>query len=167
MEMAEALLRRDLTVTVICAEEAPMSSLDPDMGDLIADAMRGLGINLHLGRHVVSMDVEHGHVVAVHTEDGRFPADLVVLGTGARPNSSLAATAGIEIGPTGGIATDDHQRTSADGVFAAGDCVETRHLVTGAPVAIALGTHANKQGRVVGINATGGEAVSPVSSAPQ
>jgi NADPH-dependent 2,4-dienoyl-CoA reductase/sulfur reductase-like enzyme len=57
--------------------------------------------------------------------------------------------------------TDDHQRTSADGVFAAGDCVETRQLVTGGPVAIALGTHANKQGRVVGINATGGDAVFP------
>ena len=161
IEMAEALLRRDLVVTVICPQPAPMSSLDPDMGALIADAMRGLGIGLHLGEPVVSFDVEHGHVVAAHTADDRFPADFVVLGTGARPNVALAEAAGIEIGPTGGIVTDDHQRTSADGVFAAGDCVETRHLVTGAPVAIALGTHANKQGRVVGINATGGDAVFP------
>jgi NADPH-dependent 2,4-dienoyl-CoA reductase/sulfur reductase-like enzyme len=161
LEMAEALLRRDLVVTVICPQPAPMSSLDPDMGDLIADAMRGLGIDLHLGEPVVSFEVEHGHVVAAHTADARFPADFVVLGTGARPNVALAEAAGIEIGPTGGIVTDDHQRTSASGVFAAGDCVETRHLVTGAPVAIALGTHANKQGRVVGINATGGDAVFP------
>ena len=85
----------------------------------------------------------------------------MVLGIGAKPNVTLARAAGIVIGPTGGIATDDHQRTSVDGVFAAGDCVETRHRVTGAPVAIALGTHANKQGRVVGINATGGDAVFP------
>jgi NADPH-dependent 2,4-dienoyl-CoA reductase/sulfur reductase-like enzyme len=161
VEMAEALLRRGIQVTVICSQPAPMSSLDPDMGDLIADALRGLGVDLHLGEHVVSFDVEHGRVVAAVTAAGRYPADLVVLGTGARPNVALAEAAGIEIGPTGGIVTDDHQRTSADGVFAAGDCVETRHLVTGAPVAIALGTHANKQGRVVGINTTGGDAVFP------
>jgi NADPH-dependent 2,4-dienoyl-CoA reductase/sulfur reductase-like enzyme len=161
IEMAEALLRRGLCVTVICAQAAPMSSLDPDMGDLIADAMRGLGIDLHLGEHVLSLEVEDGHVKTAVTANARFPADLVVLGIGARPNVTLARAAGIEIGPTGGIATDDHQRTSVANVFAAGDCVETRQLVTGAPVAIALGTHANKQGRVVGINATGGDATFP------
>ena len=97
-----------------------------------------------------------------HASTGTYPADLVVLGIGVAPERrTLARDAGIAIGPTGGIATDDHQRTSADGVFAAGDCVETRHRVTGAPVAIALGTHANKQGRVVGINATGGDASFP------
>ncbi len=92
---------------------------------------------------------------------GTYPTDLVVLGIGSHPNVELAQRAGITIGPTGGIATDDHQRTSAAGVFAAGDCVETHHRVTGRPVAIALGTHANKQGRVVGINTTGGDAVFP------
>ncbi|HUV09418.1 MAG TPA: FAD-dependent oxidoreductase, partial [Acidimicrobiia bacterium] len=68
---------------------------------------------------------------------------------------------GIDVGPTGGITVDDHQRTSAEGVFAAGDCVETFHRVSRQPVAIALGTHANKQGRVVGLNATGGDAAFP------
>jgi NADPH-dependent 2,4-dienoyl-CoA reductase/sulfur reductase-like enzyme len=161
IEMAEAMLRRGLAVTVLCAEEAPMSSLDPDMGDLIADAMRGLGVDLHLGEYVLSLEVEHGHVAAAVTSTGTFPADLVVLGIGARPNVTLARAAGITIGPSGGIATDDHQRTSVESVFAAGDCVETRQLVTGAPAAIALGTHANKQGRVVGINTTGGDATFP------
>jgi NADPH-dependent 2,4-dienoyl-CoA reductase/sulfur reductase-like enzyme len=161
IEMAEALLRRGSSVTVICAQQTPMTSLDPDMGELITAAMLGLGIDLHLGEHVVSLDVEHGHVVAARTADARYPADLVVLGTGAHPNAALAEAAGIVIGPTGGIATDDHQRTSVEGVYAAGDCVETRHLVTGEPIAIALGTHANKQGRVVGINTTGGDAVFP------
>jgi NADPH-dependent 2,4-dienoyl-CoA reductase/sulfur reductase-like enzyme len=161
IEMAEALLRRGLSVTVVCAEAAPMSALDVDMGDLIADAMRGLGIDLYLGEQVLSFEVEDGRVSAAVTTTGRFPADLVVLGIGARPNVALARDAGIEIGPTGGIVTDDHQRASAPGVFAAGDCVETRDLVTGRPIQIALGTHANKQGRVVGINATGGDAVFP------
>jgi NADPH-dependent 2,4-dienoyl-CoA reductase/sulfur reductase-like enzyme len=162
VEMAEALHRRGIDTTVVCANPAPMkAALDADMGDLVAGAMRGLGIHLLLSQRAASIEVEDGRVVGVTTPAGTIPADIVVLGTGARPRSELARDAGITIGPTGGIATDDHQRTSADGVFAAGDCVETRHLVSGAPVAIALGTHANKQGRVVGINTTGGDAVFP------
>ncbi len=161
IEMAEAMLHRGVEVTLICADPTPMTTLDPDMGALIADAVRGLGIDLHLGEHARSFTVEGGRATAAVTDSGTYPADLVVLGVGAHPNVTLARDAGIEIGPSGGIATDDHQRTSAPHVFAAGDCVETRHLVTGAPVAIALGTHANKQGRVIGINATGGDATFP------
>jgi NADPH-dependent 2,4-dienoyl-CoA reductase/sulfur reductase-like enzyme len=161
VEMAEALLRRGLEVTLVCAHPAPMSTLDPDMGDLVAAAMRGLGVNLRLVERAQRIEVEGGRVTGVTTPLGTLHADIVVLGTGARPNSELARAAGIAVGESGGIVTDDHQRTSADGVFAAGDCVETRHLVSGAPVAIALGTHANKQGRVVGINTTGGDAVFP------
>jgi NADPH-dependent 2,4-dienoyl-CoA reductase/sulfur reductase-like enzyme len=161
VEMAEALLRRGLEVTLVCAHPAPMSTLDPDMGDLVAAAMRGLGVNLRLVERAQRLEVEDGRVTGVTTPLGTLHADIVVLGTGARPNSELARAAGIAIGETGGIVTDDHQRTSVAGVFAAGDCVETRHLVSGAPVAIALGTHANKQGRVVGINTTGGDAVFP------
>jgi NADPH-dependent 2,4-dienoyl-CoA reductase/sulfur reductase-like enzyme len=162
IEMAEALLMRGLTVTVVSESAEPMPTLDPDMGSLVAQGMRDMDIDLHLGEPVQTLDVfDDGHVKAVVTAQGSYPADLVVLGIGSRPNSALARDAGIAIGPTGGIETDDHQRTSAPHVFAAGDCVETRHLVTGEPVAIALGTHANKQGRVVGINATGGDAVFP------
>jgi NADPH-dependent 2,4-dienoyl-CoA reductase/sulfur reductase-like enzyme len=161
VEMAEALLRRGLSVTVVCGQAAPMATFDPDMGDVMADALRGLGIDLHLGERVERLEVEDGRVRAAVTDDARYPADFVVLGTGVRPNVELARAAGITIGSTGGIVTDDHQRTSADGVFAAGDCVETRHLVTGGPAHVALGTHANKQGRVIGINATGGDAVFP------
>jgi len=85
-------------------------------------------------------------------------ADVVVLGLGVKPNVALAREAGIEIGATGGIATDAGMATSADGVWAAGDCVECHHRVSNRPVTIALGTHANKQGMVAGVNATGGDA---------
>src|SRR5882672_10188009 len=142
--MAEALLMRDVAVTCLTAGPAPMPSFDLDMGELISEAMRGLGIDLHLDEPALSFDVRDGRVQAVETRKGTYPADLVVLGIGSHPNVELAQRAGITIGPTGGIATDDHQRTSAPGVFAAGDCVETHHRVTGQPVAIALGTHANK-----------------------
>ena len=100
--------------------------------------------------------------VAVHTKSGRrLPADVVVLGLGVRPNVALAREAGIPLGPSGGIAVDHRMRTQAEGVWAAGDCVESIHRLSGQRVVVALGTHANKQGRVAGINLGGGYATFP------
>ena len=109
---------------------------------------------------------KNGHIEAVQTGTGTIRADLVVLGMGNRPNSALAAAAGIPVGPTGGIRTDRQMRTSVDDVWAAGNAVETFHLVSSRPVAIALGTHANKQGRVAGISAAA-TPPSPACSAPR
>ena len=158
LEMADAMRVRDLDVTVVDRNPQPMSTLDPDMGKLVAEALRGLGIDVRTETHVEGFETDDdGHVRAVLTDQGRVPADVVVLGLGVRPNAGLARDAGIAIGPTGGIATNDHMATSVEGVWAAGDCAETYHRVTGRPAYIALGTHANKQGRVAGINATGGD----------
>jgi NADPH-dependent 2,4-dienoyl-CoA reductase/sulfur reductase-like enzyme len=161
LEMAEALVQRGVEVALVEQAGQPMSTLDPDMAGLVADAMRNLGIRLHLGESVRAFDAADGTVRAVVTTAGTVPADLVVLGLGVRPNSALAADAGIAVGPTGGIATDRRMRTSAAGVWAAGDCVETFHRVSRRPVTVALGTHANKQGRVAGINIGGGYATFP------
>jgi NADPH-dependent 2,4-dienoyl-CoA reductase/sulfur reductase-like enzyme len=158
LELAEALHIRGLPVTVVEAGEQPMATLDPDMGALVAAAMRRIGVELQTGTAVEGFETDDGRVRAVVTTHGTIPADIVVLGIGVRPNVSLAREAGIEIGATGGIATDERMATSAEGVWAAGDCVQTRHRITGEPVFIALGTHANKQGRVAGENATGGAA---------
>jgi NADPH-dependent 2,4-dienoyl-CoA reductase/sulfur reductase-like enzyme len=158
LEMADAMRVREMDVTVIDRNQQPMTTLDPDMGKLVGAALRGLGIDVRTVTHVEGFETDdNGHVRAVATDQGPVPADIVVLGLGVRPNAALARDAGIAIGVTGGIATDDHMATSVEGVWAAGDCVETYHRVTGAPAYIALGTHANKQGRVVGINATGGD----------
>jgi len=162
LEMAEAMKLRGLEVTIVDAAPQPMATLDPDMGELVASAVRGLGIELRSETKCEGFVVDDsGHVRGVVTPDGDIPADVVVLGIGVRPNSVLARNAGIVVGETGGIATDVHMATSEKGVWAAGDCVETRHRVSGARVAIALGTHANKQGRIVGINVTGGNATFP------
>jgi NADPH-dependent 2,4-dienoyl-CoA reductase/sulfur reductase-like enzyme len=159
LEMAEALHHRGMPVTVIEGAAQPMSTLDPDMGALVGDAIRSLGIELRTNTSVIAFETdEHGHVRAVVTKDGTLPADVVVLGIGVRPNIGLARDAGIAIGDKGGIATDAHMATSVEGVWAAGDCIETHHRLTGLPVLVALGTHANKQGRVAGENATGGDA---------
>jgi NADPH-dependent 2,4-dienoyl-CoA reductase/sulfur reductase-like enzyme len=98
----------------------------------------------------------------VVTASGReLPADLVVLGLGVRPNVRLAVDAGIPLGISGGVAVDARMHTEVDGVWAAGDCVESRHRLSGQRVVVALGTHANKQGRVAGVNIGGGYATFP------
>ena len=158
LEMAEALVRRGLEVALVDRTEQPMAStLDLDMGELVADALRTVGVSLHLGETVDGFETANGSVRAVHTANRSLPADVVILGLGVRPNIALASEAGIAVGDKGGIVTDARMETSVGGVWAAGDCVESVDRITGLPVVVALGTHANKQGRVVGINATGGD----------
>lgn len=156
LEMAEAFVERGSRVTVV--ERAPevMGTLDPDMGAHVTAALRRYGAEVRTGTAVTAF--EPG---AVHTDAGPLPADLVVLGLGVAPNSTLAAAAGIDTGVKGAIRVDARQRTSVDGVWAAGDCCESFHLVARRPVHIALGTVANKQGRVAGINLGGGYARFP------
>jgi len=158
LEMAEAMQLRGLEVTLIDLADRPMTTLEPELGARIADAMRAMGIDLRLGTPLSGIAIgSDGRARGVTTPDGTIEADLVVLGTGVRPRSALAEAAGIPIGPSLGIVTDDRQATPVGGVWAAGDCAETRHRVTGLPVSFALGTVANKQGRIAGINLGGAE----------
>ncbi|GLZ59115.1 MULTISPECIES: FAD-dependent oxidoreductase [Micromonospora] len=157
VEIAEAMIQRGLSVTLVEAGEQPMSTVDSDMGELVADAMRGLGITIRGSLPVTGLEEHNGRVSAVVTEEGPIPADVVVLGLGVRPNTALAEAAGLPLGPTGAIRVDRRMRVPGlPGIWAAGDCVETLHRVSGLPVHVPLGTHANKQGRVAGIN-IGGE----------
>jgi NADPH-dependent 2,4-dienoyl-CoA reductase/sulfur reductase-like enzyme len=162
LEMAEALVERGLDVTLVDRTEQPMAAtLDDDIGALVSDALRAVGVKLLMDDAVESFDADGGGVRAVRTAHETLPADIVILGLGVRPNSLLADDAGIAIGDTGGIVTDSRMETSVGGVWAAGDCVESVDRVTGRRVVIPLGTHANKQGRVIGINVTGGDARFP------
>jgi NADPH-dependent 2,4-dienoyl-CoA reductase/sulfur reductase-like enzyme len=166
VEMAEALQRRGLRVTLVERSGQPMSTVDPDMGALVADSIRKLGIELRTGVTVQGLESSDGRVSAVVTDDGVLPADVVVLGLGVRPNTGLADAAGLPLGVTGALATDLRQRVTGpdgivEGVWAAGDCTQVTHLVSGRPSHVPLGTHANKQGRVAGINIGGGYATFP------
>jgi NADPH-dependent 2,4-dienoyl-CoA reductase/sulfur reductase-like enzyme len=161
LELGEALVRRGLAVALVESAPQPMSTLDPEMGELVADALRAVGVDVYVGERVEGFDTDAGRVTGVRTAGRALPADLVILGLGVEPNSGLAREAGIPVGDSGGIAVDDHVRTGIDGIYAAGDCSETFHRVSRRPVVVALGTHANKQGRVAGINATAGDAVFP------
>ncbi|WP_018790970.1 FAD-dependent oxidoreductase [Salinispora arenicola] len=162
VEMAEALIQRGLEVTLVEKAQQPMSTVDPDMAELVNDAMRGVGVRIRTGLAVTGLQERDGRVSAVLTSDGPIPADLVVLGLGVRPNVELAEAAGLPVGPSGALRVDRRMRVpGADDVWAAGDCVECLHRVSGMPVHIPLGTHANKQGRVAGINIGGGYATFP------
>ena len=157
LEMAEAFLQRGWKhVTVVERAAEVMGTLDPDMGALVSEAMRAEGIDVRCDTAVTGF--EPG---VVHTDAGAIETDLVVLGLGAAPNTGLAEEAGIELGPRKSIAVDRRQRTSAEGVWAAGDCCRSFHRVSGDWVHVALGTVANKQGRIAGINIGGGYATFP------
>src|SRR5690606_8445095 len=153
LEMAEAFVRRGREVTLVEAAGQLMPTLDADVAAPLVPALEGLGVDVRLGTPLEA--VEDGAVVA---GGERIPTDLVVLGLGVRPNAELAADAGVEVGVRGAIRVDARQRTSAEGVWAAGDCCESRHLITGEPVHIALGTVANRMARCAGINIGGGYA---------
>ncbi|OIJ62548.1 flavoprotein oxidoreductase [Streptomyces mangrovisoli] len=163
VEMAEALINHDHEVTVVDRADEPMSTLDPDMGRLVRTAMEGLGITMAGGTAVTKvLTGDDGRVRAVATEHAEYPADVVVLGIGVRPETSLARAAGLPLGAHGGLLTDRAMRVRGyENIWAGGDCVEVLDLVSGQERHIALGTHANKHGQVIGTNVGGGYATFP------
>lgn len=153
LEMAEAFVRWGADVTVVDRAPEIMGTLDPDMAADVRAAMVRHGIDVLCGVDVAG--IEPGKVLL----DGRsLPADLVLLGTGVQPNSALASDAGVPTGHKGAIVVDHRQRTAVEGVWAAGDCADSFHRVLQRRMHVALGTVANKQGRVAGINLGGGYA---------
>ena len=161
LEMAEALILRDLDVSLVEMAPQVMNTLDPDMGTLVSDALRDVGASLYLEERLEAFETGARGIQAVVTDQRTIPADLVILGLGVRPNSSIAAEAGLPLGEKGAIRVNDRQQTGVDGIWSAGDCAESFHLVSRRPIHIALGTVANKQGRVAGINLGGEDATFP------
>ncbi|MEU7703197.1 FAD-dependent oxidoreductase [Streptomyces sp. NPDC039028] len=163
VEMAEALLHRGYEVTVLHRGEQPMATLDPDMGRLVHRAMDGLGITTVASAEVTKiLTGEDGRVRAVATDGAEYPADVVVLGMGVVPETSLARAAGLPLGAHGGLLTDLAMRVRGHGnIWAGGDCVEVLDLVSGRERYVPLGTHANKHGQVIGSNVGGDYATFP------
>lgn len=161
LEMAEAFRARGLAVTVVEMLPQVMSTLDPDMSALVAESLERNGVTLLTGERVLALEGDSQGVRRVVTAGQQLDADLVLLAGGVRPNAALAAEAGIALGPTGAVAVNDRMETSVPDIWAAGDVAEVTHRVTGRPAYIPLGTTANKQGRVAGENAAGGQARFP------
>jgi CoA-dependent NAD(P)H sulfur oxidoreductase len=147
VEAADALRRHGLRVTVLERSANALLRDDPQITLAVRRVLEAHGVELRCGTHVKA--IEPRNVAGV-------PADMVVLACGFKPNVELAGEAGVEVGRTGAIRTSDRMETSLAGVYAAGDCAQVTHLVSGTPTYIPLGTTANKTGRVAGTNAAGG-----------
>jgi len=163
LEVAEAFHTKGWNVTVVEGLPAVLSrTLDGDLGEQVAEAVRSMGIDVLTGAMVEQIEGTD-RVTGVSIAGGSVPADVVVLSIGSRPVVELAREAGIPLGETGAIAVDNHQRTGIEGVWSAGDCAEVLHRISGMPVNLHLGTVANKTGRVAGVNITGGDLAFPGS----
>jgi NADPH-dependent 2,4-dienoyl-CoA reductase/sulfur reductase-like enzyme len=156
LEMAEALVARGLSVTLVerAAQVAP--GLEPVIADLVQEELVRHGVQVVLGATVNAVERSVDGLM-VRTQTQVLFADLVLVAVGVRPNVALARAAGLTLGASGAIAVDAAQRTNLPGIYAAGDCAEAHHRVLQAAVYIPLGTTANKQGKVAGANAAGGE----------
>jgi NADPH-dependent 2,4-dienoyl-CoA reductase/sulfur reductase-like enzyme/rhodanese-related sulfurtransferase len=149
LEMVENLVHRGLEVTLIEKLNQVMPPLDPEMARLVERYLVKHGVRLELNDGVAGFKQTAGGSVEVLTGSGkRYPADIVILAIGVRPETALAELAGIEIGRRGGIRVDEHMRTSDPDIFAVGDAVEVRDFVTGEWTLIPLAGPANRQGRI-------------------
>jgi NADPH-dependent 2,4-dienoyl-CoA reductase/sulfur reductase-like enzyme/rhodanese-related sulfurtransferase len=149
LEMAENFVHRDIDVTVVEMADQVLAPLDPEYGRLVGDFLGLHGVQLVLGDGVFRFEQADDGALVVTTQSGRtFPADLVILALGVRPDTTLAKAAGLEIGERGGIRVDEQMRTSDPDIFAVGDAVEVRDVVTGECTLMALAGPANRQGRI-------------------
>ena len=156
LEMAESLRHLGLDVSLIEAQNQVMAPLDYEMALPVHARLREAGIRLYLGDGVDSFE-DRGHTVSVKLRSGtEVQADLVILSIGVKPNGELARSAGLGVNRRGGIVVDQEMRTEDPDIFAVGDAVEVRDLVSGEQTMIPLAGPANKQGRIAAANILGG-----------
>lgn len=160
LEMLEALKERGLETHLIHRREDLSRNFEIEISDLAKSEMVREGIVLNLSQPV-SRVFEKDETVEVHTQREILNYDLVIVATGVEPNSDLADNCGIQTGIKGAIRVNEYMQTDYQHIFAAGDCVETRNLITGKLVFVPLALKANKEGVVAGINVCGGQEVFP------
>lgn len=153
LEAAENLKGHGLEVTILEREPTILGIFDEEVSLWIAQYLRDQGITIETDRNVTGFEGDM-KVTGVKTIDCTYPADIVLWATGTRPNSALAAKAGAELGPFGGIRTDAMMRTTINDIWACGDCCETEYSATNEPAWTAMGSVANKMGRTAGTNAS-------------
>jgi len=157
LELAEAFAERGLRTTIVEASDKVMSTLDGRLRDRVADELRAHGVEVVFGERAIAFEGRE-QIERVVTDQGRaVEAQIVCVGVGVRANSALAEAAGLELGASGAITVDAEQRTSAPNVYAAGDCCEVLHRVSGARVWLPLGQPAVRQGWIAGANAAGAQ----------
>ncbi|WP_135306096.1 FAD-dependent oxidoreductase [Haloarcula amylovorans] len=154
IEMAEALSARGIDVHLYEMLPHVLQPFGEAVAEAVEDHLREQGVHLHLDTAVSGFDGAE-RVERVTLDDESHPADVAIVGVGVEPNADLAADAGIELGETGAVATDEYGRTNYENVYAAGDCAEARHVVTGNPDHVPLALTANRAGRAIGQTVAG------------
>ena len=164
LEVAEQFCARGIEVTLVEMLPQVLPLLDPEMAEPLHREIEAHGVRLELRRGIAAVEETAGAASAVLLTDGtRLSGDLVLLGLGVRPSTRLAADAGLQIGASGGIATDDYMRTSDPHIYAVGDAAEYAYAPTGTRLRVALAGPANRTGRLAGEHAaTGSARPSPV-----
>lgn len=157
VEMVTALAHRGIETHLVDPSPWPMSEIaDPDIMAPVEESWSELGVITHFNTTLEAF-LGDGRLSSVKTSAGDIEADLAVVCTHKEPNTALAVAAGLKTGSTGGIIVDERMATSVAGVFAAGDCTEIPHGLSGVPLQGLTGSHAYAQGKTAGINAAGGE----------
>jgi len=155
VETCEALNLADIDITVVDMLPQVLTFLDWEMAKLVENHMKASGAHVITGNPVAEFLGENGKLIGVKLKNGtELSCELAVVATGVRPNTQLAVDAGLETGKTRGIVVNERMETSDPDIYAAGDCVEVKNLLTGKPVHAPYGDLANLQGRVVGQNVT-------------
>jgi NADPH-dependent 2,4-dienoyl-CoA reductase/sulfur reductase-like enzyme/rhodanese-related sulfurtransferase len=161
LEMAESLLKMGKSVTLIELAPQILTLFDEDFAMILRRHLEKKGVRIFTSEGIKALRGKDGKVTHVLTEAREVEADAVLMSLGVRPRVDLARSAGLRIGETGAIWVNERMETSVEGIYAAGDCAETVHLLTGKRTWVPLGSTANKQGRVVGVNVCGGDATFP------
>ena len=171
IEVTASLARRGINTTLIetLPQVLPLT-LDPDMASFVEQHLISMGIRVMTGTSVDSVNGQQT-VKMVSAGDKKLPADVVIVATGLKPLTSVAREAGCDIGPTGGIVTDERLRVSMNGefqdnVYSGGECAQVFDLITGSPVISRLGSAARRMARVIGENLAGKDAVYPPTLSP-
>ena len=163
LEAADAFGAQAVDTTIVeQAEHVLPTFLDPEMADYTEVVLRKEKVEIFPGETVIRLEGDaDGNVNKVITDKREIETDAVLIGVGVKPNITLAKEAGLETGDIGALAVDDHMRTNDPDIYAGGDCVECTNILTGKKVFNPLGSVANRQGRVIGNNVTGGDDVFP------
>jgi len=148
VEVAEAFQKMGCRITLVEFLPNILPMMDPEMSTLVEEHFESHGVRIQTSTKVTEFVGSNGSVKKVITDQGEIPADLVIMAVGVRPATKLAVDAGLKIGPTRAIAVNDRMQTSDPDIFAAGDCAEKNHLITGKSCYVPLGSTANKEGRV-------------------
>lgn len=148
LEVVENLVRRGVTTTVVELQDQLLPPFDKEMTRPIAEQLQARGVMLRLGDSAEAFEQATDGLIVRLKSGQRISAQLVILGVGVRPENSLAVNAALEVGPRGGIRVNEHLQTSDPNIYAVGDAIEVKDVVTGQPTQVPLAGPANRQGRI-------------------